>query len=70
MATWAQRFATAIERPAIAYGMVAGAVAAATAAQGVVELALTAPPAFMIYYPAIIFATVVAGARGGLTAVG
>ncbi|MFT4934221.1 MAG: PAS domain S-box-containing protein [Pseudoalteromonas distincta] len=70
MATWAQRFATAAERPAIAYGMVAGAVAVATAAQGVLELALTAPPALMIYYPAIIFATVAAGARGGLTAVG
>ncbi|MDP1872863.1 PAS domain-containing sensor histidine kinase [Phenylobacterium sp.] len=69
MATWAQRFATATERPAIAYGMVVATVAAATVAQGVLELALTAPPAFMIYYPAIIFATVVAGARGGLIAV-
>ncbi|MDO8900006.1 MAG: PAS domain S-box protein [Phenylobacterium sp.] len=69
MATWAQRFATAIERPAIAYSMVVGAVAASSAVQGVLELVLTGPPAFMIYYPAIIFATVVAGARGGLSAV-
>jgi len=68
MATWAQRFATAIERPAIAYGMVAGAVAAAAAVQGALELTLTAPPAFMIYFPAMIFATVVAGGRGGLAA--
>ncbi len=68
MATWAQRFATAIERPAIAYGMVAGAVAAAAAVQGALELTLTAPPAFIIYFPAMIFATVVAGGRGGLAA--
>ncbi|MDP1615970.1 PAS domain-containing protein [Phenylobacterium sp.] len=69
MATWAQRFATAVERPAVAYGIVIGSVAVATSLQGVIELALTSPPAFMIYYPAIIFATVVAGGRGGLTAV-
>ncbi|WP_300577893.1 PAS domain S-box protein [Phenylobacterium sp.] len=70
MATWAQRFATAVERPAVAYGIVIGSVAVATSLQGLLELALTSPPAFMIYYPAIIFATVVAGGRGGLTAVG
>jgi PAS domain S-box-containing protein len=69
MATWAQRFATAVERPAVAYGIVIGSVAVATSLQGLLELALTSPPAFMIYYPAIIFATVVAGGRGGLTAV-
>jgi len=69
MATWAQRFATAVERPAIAYGIVIGSVAVATSLQGLIELALTSPPAFMIYYPALIFATVAAGGRGGLTAV-
>lgn len=65
MATLAQRFATAARGPAAAYGIVLASVATAAAAQGVLEELLAAPPAFMVFYPALIFATVVAGARGG-----
>uniref|UniRef100_UPI002FD8C2A9 PAS domain S-box protein n=1 Tax=Phenylobacterium sp. TaxID=1871053 RepID=UPI002FD8C2A9 len=68
MATLAQRVATAVRKPAVAYGLVLGATGVAAAAQGVLEQVLDGPPAFMVFYPALIFATVVAGGRGGTTA--
>ena len=65
---WAQRFATAMKRPTVAYLAAAGAVAVAGAVRALVGLAIDAAPPFMAFYPAILFATLVAGARGGLLA--
>ncbi|MDP3854562.1 PAS domain-containing protein [Phenylobacterium sp.] len=65
---WAQRFATAIERPVVAYGAALGAVALAGALREAAGLVLDPPPNFMIFYPAVLFATLVAGLRGGLFA--
>ena len=65
MANLAQRLATAARRPVAAVGIVLASVATATAVQAGLQAALAAPPAFMVFYPALIFATVVAGARGG-----
>ncbi|MDP3661178.1 PAS domain-containing sensor histidine kinase [Phenylobacterium sp.] len=66
---WAQRFATAIERPAAAYGLVVAAVAAAVGVRLLAGLLIADPPAFMAFFPAVLFATLVAGGRGGLLAV-
>ena len=67
---WAQRFATAIERPSLAYGMALGGVAAAAAVRGMAGLFMSAPPNYMFFYPAVLFATWAAGGRGGMLAVG
>jgi PAS domain S-box-containing protein len=65
---WAQRSATAIERPAVAISLALAATAVATAlAAGVVRLAPGAP-ALMPFFPAILFATLMSGARGGMSA--
>ncbi|MDF2901701.1 MAG: hybrid sensor histidine kinase/response regulator, partial [Phenylobacterium sp.] len=70
MGRWAQRFAMAIERPSLAYAASLCAVAAAGAVRAAVGLMATDPPDYMIFYPAILFATLIAGARGGLLATG
>ena len=67
---WAQRFATAIERPWVAYGMVLVGVGAAIGLRAAAGLVMPAPPPFMTFFLAVLFATLVAGARGGLLAVG
>ncbi len=68
MGRWAQRFATAIERPTLAYAAALCAVGAAAALRGAAGLLMTSPPNYMAFYPAVLFATLVAGARGGLLA--
>ncbi|WP_375267558.1 PAS domain S-box protein [Phenylobacterium sp.] len=69
MATWAQRFVTAAKRPATAYGLVLAAVGTAAVLEGGLEYALQAPHGYMFFYPAVLFSTLVAGARGGFAAV-
>ena len=66
---WAQRFAIAMERPAVAYGLVVGSVAAAAALRAGLATVMADPPPFMIFFPAVLFSTLVAGGRGGLLAV-
>ncbi len=68
MGRWAQRFATAITRPTLAYAAALGAVAVAAALRAALDLMVADPPDYMIFYPAILFATLIAGARGGLLA--
>ena len=70
MGRWAQRFATAIERPTLAYAAALAAVLVAGAVRAAVGLIAPDPPNYMIFYPAILFATLIAGARGGLLATG
>ena len=70
MGRWAQRFATAIERPSLAYAAALGAVLVAAAAREAVGVFMASPPNYMAFYPAVLFATLVAGARGGLIATG
>ncbi len=65
---WAQRFATATERPIVRYAVVLAAVAAAVAARAAGGLVMAQPPNFMAFFPAVLFATLVAGARGGILA--
>ncbi|WP_332765981.1 PAS domain-containing protein [Phenylobacterium sp.] len=65
---WAQRFATAIEHPAAAYATALGAVALASGLHHAAGFILPHPPNFMAFYPAVLFATLVAGLRGGLIA--
>lgn len=67
---WAQRFATAIENPITAYGAALGAVAASAGLRGLFGLVMPDAPNFMAFFPAVLFATLVAGARGGLVATG
>ena len=67
MGRLAQRFATAIKRP-LAYAAALGAVAVAAVLRAGIDLVLPDTPDYMIFYPAILFATLVAGARGGLLA--
>jgi PAS domain S-box-containing protein len=68
MGRWAQRFATAMERPVIAYGAALGAVGAAALLRVALGAVMADPPNYMTFYPAVLFATLVAGARGGLAA--
>ncbi len=70
MGRLAQRFATAIERPTLAYAASLCAVAAAATLRAAIGLVMADPPDYMIFYPAILFATLIAGARGGLLATG
>jgi len=63
---WAQRVATAVERPAVGYAAALAAVAAAAVVRGLTGLLMAQPPNFMAFYPAVLFATLVAGFRGGL----
>jgi PAS domain S-box-containing protein len=63
----AQRFATAIDRPVARYAAALAAVAAAAALHG---LMMDPPANFMAFYPAVLFATLVAGLRGGAFATG
>jgi PAS domain S-box-containing protein len=65
---WAQRFAMATERPVMGYAAALGAVAVAVALRAVAGLIMADPPNFMAFYPAVLFATLVAGARGGILA--
>jgi PAS domain S-box-containing protein len=65
---WAQRFATAIERPSARYALALVAVAAAAGLRGLAGLVMDQPPNFMAFYPAVLFATLVAGLRGGVFA--
>ncbi len=69
MGRLAQRFATAIKRP-LAYAAALGAVAVAASLRAALDLVMVDPPDYMIFYPAILFATLIAGARGGLLATG
>lgn len=69
MATWAQRAVTAAKRPATAYGLVLASVAASALLEAALERLLQAPKAYMFFYPAVLFATLVAGGRGGFAAV-
>jgi PAS domain S-box-containing protein len=68
MGRWAQRFATTIERPVLAYGAALIAVAGAVIAHAGAGLFMENAPNYMAFYPAVLFATLVAGARGGLFA--
>ncbi|HQT53431.1 MAG TPA: PAS domain S-box protein, partial [Phenylobacterium sp.] len=68
MGRWAQRFAVAIERPLVGYPAALAAVAAAVLVRAVAGLVMTSPPNFMAFFPAVLFATLVAGLRGGLLA--
>ena len=68
MGRWAQRFATAMERPVIAYGAALGAVVGAALLRVACGAVMADPPNYMTFYPAVLFATLVAGARGGLAA--
>ena len=68
MGRWAQRFATAMERPLLAYGAALAAVGAAAAVRAGAGLVTSDPPNYMAFYPAVLFATLVTGARGGLVA--
>ena len=61
---WAQRFAVAIERPLVGYLMALGAVAAAVVVRVLAGLLMASPPNFMAFFPAVLFATLVAGLRG------
>ncbi|HEY9233862.1 MAG TPA: PAS domain-containing protein, partial [Phenylobacterium sp.] len=70
MGRWAQRFATTTKRPLVAYATALGAVGAAVLLRLAAGLVIPAPPNFMLFYPAVLFATLVAGARGGLLASG
>ncbi|MFZ3007745.1 MAG: PAS domain S-box protein [Phenylobacterium sp.] len=65
---WAQRFAVAIERPLVGYLAALGAVAAAVLVRAAAGLMMASPPNFMAFFPAVLFATLVAGLRGGLAA--
>jgi PAS domain S-box-containing protein len=65
---WAQRFATATERPIMGYAAALGAVALAVMVRIVAGLLMADPPNFMAFYPAVLFATLVAGVRGGVLA--
>ncbi|WP_340644375.1 PAS domain S-box protein [Phenylobacterium sp.] len=64
----AQRFAVAIERPAVGYLAATAAVAVAVVLRGLAGLFMVLPPNYMAFYPAILFATLVTGLRGGLLA--
>jgi len=66
---WAKRFATRIDHPVAAYVSALMVVAAAAALRGLVGLVVPASPDFLVFYPAVVFATLVAGLRGGLVAV-
>lgn len=68
MGRWAQRFATAIERPVITSCAVLGAVAVAALLRVAAGAVMNPAPNYMTFYPAVLFATLVAGARGGLLA--
>ncbi|MFD3263644.1 PAS domain S-box protein [Phenylobacterium ferrooxidans] len=68
MGRWAQRFAVAIERPLVGYPAALAAVAAAVLVRAVAGLVMTSPPNFMAFFPAVLFATLVAGLRAGLLA--
>lgn len=68
MGRWAQRFAVAIERPLVGYPAALAAVAAAVLVRAVAGLVMASPPNFMAFFPAVLFATLVAGLRGGLLA--
>ncbi|MDO8379823.1 PAS domain-containing sensor histidine kinase [Phenylobacterium sp.] len=65
---WAQHFAVAIERPVVGYAAALGAVAAAALLRGLAGLFMAAPPNYVAFFPAVLFATLVAGLRGGLLA--
>ncbi len=65
---WAQRSATAVERPVARYAAALAAVAAAAALRALAGLAWADVPDFMAFYPAVLFATLVAGLRGGTLA--
>ncbi|WP_421933552.1 PAS domain S-box protein [Phenylobacterium sp.] len=65
---WAQRFAVAIERPVFRYAAALAAVAVAALARGAASLFMAAPPNYSTFFPAVLFATLVAGLRGGLLA--
>ena len=67
---WAQRFATAIERPFVGYAAALAAVAVAAALRALAGLVMTEAPNFLVFYPAVLFATLVAGLRGGAMATG
>lgn len=57
-----------MERPVLAYGAALGAVAAAALLRAATGAVMAQPPNYMTFYPAVLFATLVAGARGGLAA--
>ncbi|WP_304166472.1 PAS domain-containing sensor histidine kinase [Phenylobacterium aquaticum] len=67
-ARWAGRFSTVLERPAVAYAAALAAVAAAALVRGAAGMFMQNAPNFMAFFPAILFAAMVAGPRGGAAA--
>ncbi|WP_304176133.1 PAS domain-containing sensor histidine kinase [Phenylobacterium aquaticum] len=67
-ARWAGRFSTVLERPAVAYAAALAAVAAAALVRGAAGMFMQNAPNFMAFFPAILFAAMVAGPRGGVAA--
>jgi PAS domain S-box-containing protein len=67
-APWAGRFSKALERPAVAYAAVLLAVVLAALTRGFVGMFMQNAPNFMAFFPAIMFAAMVAGASGGALA--
>jgi PAS domain S-box-containing protein len=65
---WAQRTATAIERPAVAVGLTLAAVAAAAAVGVVLQQVVPDFPVVLVFFPALLFATQLSGGRGGAIA--
>ena len=67
---WAQRFATAVERPVVGYVVALCAVGMAAIVRGLLGLVVADPPIFMAFYPAVLLATLAAGLGGGVVATG
>lgn len=57
-----------MERPILAYTAALGAVGVAAMLRATAGLMTDTPPNYMAFYPAVLFATLVAGASGGLIA--
>ncbi len=67
-ARWAGRSISDLERPAVAYAAIFGALAMAIAARALVGLFVPASPNFMAFFPAVLVGALVRGVRGGLIA--
>jgi len=65
---WAQRSATAIERPATAITLALAATVVAAGLSAVADRLTPGMPVLMPFFPAVLLATLLAGARGGMAA--
>ncbi|MFN3512526.1 MAG: PAS domain-containing protein [Phenylobacterium sp.] len=63
---WAQRFTTSVENPVAGLAIALGAVAMAAGLRTASGMTGPGSPSFMFFFPAVLLATLVAGARGGL----